>query len=46
MVGFTERQRTMGVGAKNGIMTNLKKTFFGFKTLLGRSFDDPVVQVE
>lgn len=46
MVGFTDRQRTMGVGAKNQLLTNLKRTFFGFKALLGRSFDDPLVQAE
>eukprot|EP00095_Tigriopus_kingsejongensis_P004434 snap_masked-scaffold227_size249015-processed-gene-0.6 protein:Tk04434 transcript:snap_masked-scaffold227_size249015-processed-gene-0.6-mRNA-1 annotation:"97 kda heat shock" len=46
MVGFTDRQRTMGVGAKNQLLTNLKRTFFGFKGLLGRTFDDPSVQSE
>ncbi|TRY71201.1 hypothetical protein TCAL_10670 [Tigriopus californicus] len=46
MVGFTDRQRTMGVGAKNQLLTNLKRTFFGFKALLGRSFEDPLVQTE
>jgi hypothetical protein len=27
-------------------MTNVKRTFFGFKRLLGRKFDDPQVQDE
>lgn len=45
-VAFGEKQRTMGVAAKSGQMTNVKKTFFGFKRLLGRKFDDPHVQAE
>ena len=45
-VGFSNRQRIMAVGAKNQLLTNLKRTFFGFKLLLGRKFDDPVVQGE
>ena len=46
MVGFSDRQRIMAVGAKSQMMTNLKRTFFGFKALLGRTFDDPLVQGE
>ena len=34
----------MGVGAKNQLLTNLKKTVFGFKHMLGRKFKDPYVQ--
>ena len=45
-VGFGDRQRVMGVSAKNQLLTNLKRTFFGFKSLLGRTFSDPVVQTE
>jgi len=45
-VAFGEKQRIMGVAAKSGQMTNVKKTFFGFKRLLGRKFDDPHVQSE
>jgi len=45
-VAFGEKQRTMGVAAKSGQMTNIKKTFFGFKRLLGRKFDDPHVREE
>ncbi|XP_023335188.1 heat shock 70 kDa protein 4 [Eurytemora carolleeae] len=45
-VAFGEKQRTMGVAAKSGQMTNVPKTFFGFKRLLGRKFDDPQVQDE
>ena len=43
-VGFGERQRILGVGAKSQFLTNLKRTVFGFKHLLGRTFSDPVVQ--
>jgi molecular chaperone DnaK (HSP70) len=44
VVGFSDKQRIMGVGAKNQLLTNLKKTFFGFKHMLGRKFKDPYVQ--
>ena len=44
MVGFSDKQRIMGVGAKNQLLTNLKKTVFGFKHMLGRKFKDPYVQ--
>lgn len=43
-VGFGERQRVMGVNAKNQLLTNLKRTVFGFKHMLGRKYKDPVVQ--
>jgi len=45
-VAFGEKSRTMGVAAKSGQMTQVKRTFFGFKRLLGRKFDDPHVQAE
>lgn len=44
VVGFSGRQRLMGVNANNQMLTNLKRTFFGFKHMLGRSFKDPMVQ--
>ncbi|MGB2436893.1 MAG: Hsp70 family protein, partial [Candidatus Puniceispirillales bacterium] len=31
VVGFSEKQRIMGVNAKNQLLTNLKKTVFNFK---------------
>merc|ERR1719210_2978088 len=34
----------MGVGAKNQLLTNLKRTVFNFKHMLGRKFKDPYVQ--
>ena len=45
-VAFGEKQRSLGVAAKSGQMTNVKKTFFGFKRLLGRKFEDSHVQEE
>jgi len=45
-VAFGEKSRTMGVSAKSGQMTQVKRTFFGFKRLLGRKFDDPHVAAE
>ena len=35
-VAFGEKFRTIGVAAKSGQMTQIKRTFFGFKKLLGR----------
>lgn len=46
MVSFAPRNRVIGVGAKQKVLTNLQNTFFGFKPLLGRKFDDPLVQDE
>jgi len=43
-VGFGARQRVIGVGAKNQLLTNLLRTVFGFKHLLGRKYHDVVVQ--
>jgi len=45
-VAFGEKSRTIGVAAKSGQMTQIKRTFFGFKKILGRKFDDPAVQAE
>ena len=45
-VAFGEKSRTIGVAAKSGQMTQIKRTFFGFKKLLGRKFTDPQVQAE
>jgi len=45
-VAFGEKSRTMGVAAKSGQMTNVKRTYYGFKRLLGRKFDDPHVAAE
>jgi len=45
-VAFGEKSRTMGVAAKSGQMTQVTRTFFGFKRLLGRRYDDPHVAAE
>lgn len=44
VVGFSDKQRIMGVNAKNQMLTNLKRTVFDFKLMLGRKFKDPHVQ--
>lgn len=45
-VAFGEKQRILGVAAKNQAVTNLKNTIFGFKRYLGRTYDDPRIQEE
>jgi heat shock protein len=45
-VAFGEKQRILGVAAKNQLVTNIKNTIWGFKRFLGRRFDDPFVQEE
>jgi len=45
-VAFSDKQRTMGVSAKSSHMTNVDKTFFGFKRLLGVDATDPEVRTE
>ncbi len=46
VVAFGDRMRVLGVSAKNQLLTNLRKTFFSFKPLLGRKFSDPAVKQE
>ncbi|KAG7206377.1 hypothetical protein KM043_003742 [Ampulex compressa] len=45
-VAFSGKTRIIGVAAKNQMVTNMKKTFHGFKRLLGRKYNDPQVQRE
>ncbi|KAF2360909.1 Heat shock protein 70 family [Trinorchestia longiramus] len=45
-VAFTDRNRVMGVAAKNQTTTNMKNTISCFKHLIGRKFRDPRVQEE
>lgn len=45
-VAFSQKNRILGVAAKNQMVTNMKNTVFGFKRLLGRKFSDPYVQKE
>ncbi|XP_022701321.1 heat shock 70 kDa protein 4-like [Varroa jacobsoni] len=45
-VAFGERQRDLGVSAKNKQNTNLKSTIYGFKRFVGRKIQDPAVDQE
>jgi molecular chaperone DnaK (HSP70) len=45
-VAFGPKNRTMGVAAVQQVATNIKNTIFSFKHLIGRRFDDPIVQEE
>lgn len=44
MVAYTEGETLVGDAAKRQMVTNPKNTIFAFKRLIGRRFDDPVVQ--
>ncbi|OQD78286.1 hypothetical protein PENDEC_c001G00312 [Penicillium decumbens] len=46
LVGFSARSRQIGEAAKTGETSNLKNTVGSLKRLIGRSFDDPDVQIE
>ncbi|KAG2457222.1 heat shock protein 105 kDa-like [Polypterus senegalus] len=46
VVSFGAKNRTIGIAAKNQLITNAKNTISDFKMFLGRSFQDPVVQKE
>src|ERR1700675_1114617 len=47
MVAFTESgERLVGQSAKRQGVTNPENTFFAIKRLVGRRFDDPLVQKE
>jgi len=43
-VAFTETERLVGDGAKNQVAMNAKNTVFDAKRLIGRKFEDQVVQ--
>ena len=41
-VGFGEKQRILGVAAKNQLITNLTNTVYDFKRFIGRKAVDPI----
>mmetsp|Transcript_95335 Transcript_95335/g.221264 ORF Transcript_95335/g.221264 Transcript_95335/m.221264 type:complete len:687 (-) Transcript_95335:113-2173(-) len=45
-VAWTETERLMGDAAKNQVASNPTNTVFDAKRLIGRRFDDPVVQAD
>lgn len=45
-ISMGEKSRFMGASAKNQIITNFKNTIWCWKRLIGRKFDDPIVQNE
>ncbi|XP_063807825.1 heat shock protein 105 kDa [Pseudophryne corroboree] len=46
VVSFGTKNRTIGVAAKNQLITNATNTVYNFKTFHGREFSDPFVQKE
>ena len=45
-VGFTKSERLIGDGAKNQASMNPENTVFDAKRLIGRKFDDPILQAD
>eukprot|EP01080_Neovahlkampfia_damariscottae_P008974 gene8976-923_t len=45
-VAFNDEERLVGDSAKNQVAMNPKNTVFDAKRLIGRKFDDPVVQAD
>lgn len=45
-VSMGERSRFMGASAKNQMISNFKNTIWGWKRLMGRKFEDPIIQKE
>jgi heat shock protein 1/8 len=45
-ISFTDTERLVGTGAKNMAASNSKNTCFDVKRIIGREWDDPIVQQE
>lgn len=45
-VAFTETERLVGDSARNQAAMNAKNTIYDAKRLIGRKFDDPVIQAD
>ena len=45
-VGFTDTERLIGDAAKNQVARNPENTVFDAKRLIGRKFNDPIVQAD
>ena len=45
-VAFTDKERLIGDGAKNQASVNPENTVYDAKRLIGRKFDDPIIQNE
>ena len=45
-VAFTDKERLIGDGAKNQASMNPENTVYDAKRLIGRKFDDPIIQNE
>nr|XP_039268309.1 heat shock 70 kDa protein II-like [Styela clava] len=43
-VSFTEDERLVGDAAKSSLSSNFENTIFPIKRLIGRTYDDPIVQ--
>ncbi|KAM5181803.1 heat shock protein 105 kDa [Mantella aurantiaca] len=46
VVSFGTKNRTIGVAAKNQLITNATNTVYSFKKFHGRAFNDPFIQKE
>lgn len=45
-MSFGNNSRCVGAAAVQQMVSNFRNTFWGFTRLIGRSYDDPIVQAE
>ena len=45
-VAFTESERLIGESAKNQASTNIQNTVFDIKRIIGKKYNDPMVQAD